>query len=123
MIFLSYAGEHGHPALELACYLKERRVDVWCDRLEGALRPGDVWVEVLQERLSRCTHFLLLVGSGPMTAWVKMEVDVAIRRHVTDRLRIVPLLLPGARPENLPEFLRGFQALTLQTRPSSDQGR
>jgi hypothetical protein len=67
----------------------------------------------LEEALSRCGAYLILLGHGGVRRWVKPELGVAFKRHVDEGLPILPLLLDGVAPESMPPFLSLKQARRL----------
>ncbi len=84
----------------------------------NGIRPGDDFVEVLEQQLADCTVLLALIGPDWLQArnehgerklddeddFVRVEIRTALQR----RMRVVPLLLDGApmpRKVDLPEDL------------------
>jgi formylglycine-generating enzyme required for sulfatase activity len=110
-IFLSYAGVDREIATQVALGLKGTGVDVWWDR-EG-IGWGDNWIQKLEDALTQCTGYVILVGSSGVRKWVKFELSLAIKRHIEQELPIFPLLLPGVTPDALPPFLATLQAKPL----------
>lgn len=110
-IFLSYAGLDRKIATQVALGLKGVGVEVWWDR-EG-IGWGDEWIGKLQEELTKCGTYIILVGSSGVRKWVKAELSVALKRHIEEDLPIFPLLLPGVTPDSLPPFLSTIQAESL----------
>lgn len=115
-IFLSYAGLDREIATQVALGLKGAGVDVWWDR-EG-IGWGDNWIQKLENALTQCGGYVILVGSSGVRRWVKAELSVAIKRHIEQDLPIFPLLLPGVMPDALPPFLATLQAEPLPEKPS-----
>jgi hypothetical protein len=107
-IFLSYAGLDRAVATHVAVGLKETGVNVWWDR-EG-IGWGDNWIHKLEDKLTQCGGYVILVGSSGVRRWVKFELSLAIKRHIEEDLPIFPLLLPGVTPDALPPFLATLQA-------------
>ncbi len=110
-IFLSYAGLDRKIATQVALGLKGAGVEVWWDQ-EG-IGWGDNWIEKLEDALTKCGGYVILVGSSGVRRWVKFELSLAIKRHIEQDLPIFPLLLPGIMPDSLPSFLATFQAESL----------
>ena len=110
-IFLSYAGLDRKIATQVALGLKGAGVEVWWDQ-EG-IGWGDNWIEKLEDALTKCGGYVILVGSSGVRRWVKFELSLAIKRHIEQDLPIFPLLLPGIMPDSLPPFLATFQAESL----------
>jgi hypothetical protein len=110
-IFLSYAGLDRKIATQVAHGLKGAGVEVWWDR-EG-IGWGDNWIQKLEDALTECGGYVILVGSSGVRRWVKFELSLAIKRHIDQELPIFPLLLPGVTPDSLPPFLATLQAEAL----------
>jgi len=113
--FLSYSRADRAAAAELHQLLEQAGVAVYRD-VEN-LRSGDRWLSRLQQALSHCSAFVVLVGQEGLQRWVAGEVETALNRHLsaplgTPRLPIHPLLLPGASVADLGPFLGLFQALS-----------
>ena len=107
-IFLSYAGLDRTIATQVALGLKGAGVDVWWDQ-EG-IGWGDNWIHKLEDALTQCGGYVILVGASGVRRWVKFELSLAIKLHIEQDLPIFPLLLPGVTPESLPPFLTTLQA-------------
>lgn len=116
-IFLSYAGLDRGIAAQLAKGLETAGVKVWWDR--DGIGWGDHWIDKLEQALSECGGYIIVVGSSGVRRWVKFELTLAMKRHVEQDLPIFPLLLPGVTPESLPPFLATLQAELLSD-PLSD---
>ena len=112
--FLSHASLDNLEARALGQGLRTLGEEVWVDVLEG-LRPGHAgWMEQIEAALLGCRRYLVLVGDRGVDRWVRAELDFALHRHATDPdMAVVPLLLPGVRPEQLPHDVLRFQALSL----------
>jgi formylglycine-generating enzyme required for sulfatase activity len=115
--FLSYAGADAETAAMVVAGLLEAGVSVWWDR--GRIDWGGNWIDELQQGLTQAAAYLILVGRSGIRRWVKLELDVALKRHVDDGLPIFTLLLPGVRPEDLPPFLATVQARAIPLDPSA----
>jgi hypothetical protein len=115
-IFLSYAGLDREIATQVALGLKGAGVEVWWDR-EG-IGWGDNWIQKLEDALTQCGGYVILVGSSGVRRWVKFELSLAIKRHIEQELPIFPLLLSGVTPDSLPPFLATLQAEPLPAKLS-----
>lgn len=110
-VFLSFTSPDREQARTVVTGLQANSVDVWWD--EGGIGWGDDWQGKLEQALSACSAYVILLGQGGVRRWVKPELGVALKRHVDDGLPILPLLLDDAEPESMPPFLSLFQARSL----------
>lgn len=96
------------PAVrELARQLRERGIRPWLD--ERQLRPGLPWQGVLEEVIASIPAAAVIVGPQGMGLWQDQELAAFIRRQCP----VVPVLLPGARRADLPNFLDDFAVVDL----------
>jgi formylglycine-generating enzyme required for sulfatase activity len=109
--FLSFTSLDREAARTVARGLKAAGVDVWWD--EGGIGWGDDWQGEIEQALSRCGNYVILLGQGGVRRWVKPELGIALKRYVDDGLPILPLLLHGVTAESMPPFLSLFQARSL----------
>ena len=108
VIFLSHAGEETANAKELAHQLRQAGVEVWLD--VERLKPGDRWMEKIEEGLREASALVVYVGRSGVRNWVDNEVRVALDRSTKDpSFRLIPVLGPKADPESLPLFLKQYQ--------------
>ena len=112
--FLSYHHDADGAAAGLfAAALQQAGIAVFQDVQH--LRSGDRWLARLEQAITECSAFVVLVGRDGIARWVAGEVGAALNRHFgppTDALRLPlhPVLLPGVGPDSLPPFLAQFQA-------------
>jgi formylglycine-generating enzyme required for sulfatase activity len=113
-IFLSYAGTDREIAAHIVQGLCAAGIGVWWDE---QIDWGEDWIYQLEQTLTDCDGYIVLIGSGGIRRWVKAELQVAIRRHVEDGLDLFPLLLPGVSSDSLPPLLAKVQAKSLPIDP------
>ena len=112
VLFLSHSGADTQEAQSLAEHLRNVGVDVWLDAEK--LKPGDRWMEALEEALQKASGFAVYVGRSGVKNWVDREVRFALDRNTADPgFRIFPILGPGAVSESVPPFLKQHQWLDL----------
>lgn len=112
-VFLSHAGEDGPAVKELAGRLRQAGLEVWLDVDE--LQPGDDWMQSLEEALDSSDAFAVYIGRSGIARWIGREVRVALDRNAKDpRYRFIPILGPGADPEQLPRFVAQHHWLDLR---------
>lgn len=114
-VFLSYSRSDADAASRLKTYLK--KADLSCFWDTDSIRASDAWLGKLQDALEGCHTFISLIGRDGLRPqrWMTAEAEVALTRHFGPQgerapLPIYPLLLPGARVEDLPPLFRLFQA-------------
>lgn len=91
--------------------------------IEGHIKPGDDYVEVLRSQIARCDILLAVVGPRWLTItdidgrrrldnpedWVRVEIVTALEAGATKR--VIPVLVAGAQMPNagdLPDDLKPF---------------
>ena len=104
-VFLCHNVKDKPAVRNLAQQLRERGLRPWLDERE--LRPGLPWQRALEEQIQGIPAALVIVGSriGP---WQDQELAAFLRQFVNRRCPVIPLLLPGAEPPDLPAFLDGM---------------
>ena len=122
-LFLSHAGEDAAAVKDLAARLRQAGVGVWLDVDE--LRPGDDWMQALEDALAGSDAFAVYIGRSGIGRWIGREVRVALDRNAKDpRFRFIPILGPGADPETLPRFVAQHHWLDLrQGEPQPEEVR
>lgn len=106
-VFLSFARADEAVAVALHGILEtDRGYRVFLDR--SSLQPGDTWDTAIPDALAKSQLVVALlapVGNGPGDAWYqKEEIIAGIRnsRHSEGARRVVPVLLDGLQPEDVP---------------------
>lgn len=111
-VFLSYSRADIQACRVFQGELERASLKVFRD--EDRIRAGDRWVARLEDALANCIAFVVLVGRDGIGQWVGVEVQYALKRHLSavpeDRLPIFPVLLPGSEPDRLPPLLSLIQA-------------
>lgn len=89
-VFLSYAGEDAVLAEKIGQALMAKGIDTWW--AGWSLTAGDSIREKIDEGLSDCTHFVVLLTPRSINKpWVKTEIDAGFVRKVEERCRFIPL--------------------------------
>jgi hypothetical protein len=71
-IFVSYSHEDASPATQITRALEEAGFRLWIDQQE--IRPGDSFLERMNEGLEDASYFLLLLSSAAVSSrWVTKE--------------------------------------------------
>jgi tetratricopeptide (TPR) repeat protein len=102
-VFLSYSSTDEAWVRRLAQDLKRYRVSVWLDRDE--IRPGDRFVDALEQGMAQSRAIALVVSPASMASgWVKEMYNraVALAQRQKEAFQLIPVLLHTAE---LPGFL------------------
>ncbi|WP_164015243.1 TIR domain-containing protein [Pyxidicoccus trucidator] len=105
-VFLSHNGRDKRAVEELAKRLKEvAQLEPFLDRWH--LIPGARWQTELEQALAECPSVAVFLGESGVSPWQHEELQLAIIHAVRtrDEYRVIPVLLPGARPEDVKGFL------------------
>ncbi len=71
--------------------------------------PGESVQESLEAAVEACNVAVVLVGPTGVGPWQDQEIRGVLHEFLTRKLRVIPVLLPGATAvPRLPLFLKGF---------------
>ena len=90
--YISYPRGYADLAINLAQALRSRGARVFVDRL--ALRPGDVWKDVLNEAQKNSRTFVTLLDGLPMR-FQASEIDSILKKVDAGQARFIPVVLSG----------------------------
>ncbi len=104
-VFLCHNWDDKPAVRRLAQQLRDRGLRPWLDERE--LRPGLPWQSAVEDVIAGIPAAAVIVGSevGP---WQDQELAAFLRQFIKRRCAVVPVLLPGADPLDLPVFLDGL---------------
>src|SRR5262249_24867978 len=110
--FLSFGWEDREAAEAIAEALQANGKDTWW--AEWEIRSGDSLRQKIDEGLSNCTVFLvLLTRQSIKKPWVNQELDAGLIRKIEARVRFIPVR--KNLPTNaLPPLLRGLLSPEMQ---------
>lgn len=105
--FLSHNSDD-KPAVELIAHqLQKEGINPWLDKWN--LIPGNSWQEEIEESLQHCATCCVFLSPSGIGPWQNAEMRAAINQRITKgNLRVIPVLLPGAKREQrsrYPAFL------------------
>ena len=104
-VFLSHAHADAGVVEELAIKLELAQQRVWLDR--WVLVPGERWIQHISRALNEAKTCAVCVGSRTPRGWFQEEVERALNRQASDpSFRVIPVMLPGCRPEIVDDFLQ-----------------
>jgi hypothetical protein len=109
-LFLSHSGKDKEFVHKVANALTSRGVRVWLDA--EVLVPGDRIVRGMEQGLQESRATVVFIGPGGFGNWHDEEAEAAIHRQVERGGRVIPVLLPGARADDL--SLSPFLAVRLK---------
>lgn len=89
-VFLSWASEDRGIAEMLARHFVANGIDTWWSEWE--MRGGDSLRRKIEQGLSDCTHFIVLLTPTSITKpWVNEEIDAGFVRHIEGSSRLIPV--------------------------------
>lgn len=104
--FLSYGWEDRELAKKIAEGLHAKGINTWW--AEWEIGAGDSIRRKIDEGLSACTHFIVLLTPSSITRqWVNEEIDAGFMRKVNAKSRFIPLRY-GVTPNSLPPLMSGM---------------
>lgn len=114
-VFLSYAASDREQAQKLLENLRHAGIRTWFD--QESLIPGENWQKAILQAVESTRAVLLLFGKGShRSPWQEREMQAALEREARDpAYRIIPVLLPGVEPEQLPPAIRGHLWIDLRS--------
>ena len=93
-VFLSHNSQDKPHVRQLGEALKSRGLSVWLDEWE--LVPGRPWQKALEEIIHTTKSAAVLVGKDGIGLWEAPEMRACLDQFVRRKLRVIPVLLPGA---------------------------
>ena len=112
-VFISH-NSADKPAVELiANTLEAQKLTCFLDKWD--ILPGDQWMRNLENGLANSRMIVIFIGTNGIGPYQREEIYIALRRKIQQRQDcIIPVLLPGASPEDIAKFssfLLGINAL------------
>ncbi|MCB8926754.1 MAG: SUMF1/EgtB/PvdO family nonheme iron enzyme [Ardenticatenaceae bacterium] len=109
-IFLSHAGQDAEFAHKLAADLRRHGWEIWI--APDSIRPGEEWVDAINNGLAGSGIFLLvLTPEAIKSRWVYKETNVAINLQNQKLIRLIPLQL---KTVNAPPLWQDYQWIRFQ---------
>jgi TIR domain len=106
--FLSYSFDDRDLAKKIAQALMANGIATWW--AEWEIRLGDSLRQKIDDGLSGCSHFLVLLTPGSIQKpWVNQEMDAGLVRRINGVARFIPLR-HGLPAKDLPPLLSGMLA-------------
>jgi hypothetical protein len=106
--FLSHNSQDKPIVEQIAQWLEdESNLSVWLDKWN--LVPGEPWQEEIEIALDDSQCCVVFLGPNGMGSWQNEEMRLALEKRVSNKtIRVVPVLLPGAKREEKESKLPGF---------------
>jgi hypothetical protein len=113
-VFLSHNSKDKRKVRALARALEHQfGLLTWPD--EDQIAPGKNLREELEAGIARSRSVAVLVGRDGLGPWETVEMDSALQLAVERKIRVIPVLLPGAPSKPaLPPFLRRLRWVDLR---------
>ncbi len=104
-VFLSYDTRDERVVEEFVQRLRAEGLNLFLDKWPA----GDSWASEIEEALRQSRTFAILLGPSGLLPFQREEMEAALARTDRDRsYRVIPVLLPGASPSELPVDLQGL---------------
>jgi len=105
-VFLSHSSAD-EPAVEDVARRLQNEANLHPFLGSWHLVPGESWIPALERAISTSRSVAVFIGPKGMGAWHNEEKQLALVYSVQKRdLRVIPVLLPGARSQDIEGFLR-----------------
>lgn len=108
-VFLCHNSEDKPEVRKIAVELRHRSLNPWLD--EDQLQPGRPWQVELERQILQVKSVAVCLGSTGRGPWQSMELLGFLSAFVERDCPVIPVVLPGAEPGEVPElpvFLRQF---------------
>ncbi len=104
-VFLSHSSRDKAEVEKVARKLRDHSgLRVFFDR--WVLVPGTHWQDALQQALAGSRTCAVFLGPEKLAPWHNEEMRIALGQRVAEEpKRVIPVLLPGAREDAVPDFL------------------
>jgi len=103
--FLSHSHSDSEWVEELACRLTDDcDFQIWLDK--WVLVPGKSWQQAMARGLDDASACAVCIGDRTPFGWFQEEIERALDMQTRNQeFRVIPVLLPDAKTENIPDFL------------------
>jgi len=105
-IFISYAHSDQDTVEAVTRALDSKGLRIWSDR---EIRSGERWAEAIEKALTDAKIYLVFVSPESLASRsANFEMGVAASRAAQSLdVRLIPILLKGARWQDIPRLLQG----------------
>lgn len=105
-VFLSHNSRDKPVVREVDKLLRREGIRTWLD--EKDILPGDVWEDELEVILGSIPVAVIFIGEHGMGRWERPETRVLLDEQAKRGVRLIPVLLPGAKEVSEHRFLGQF---------------
>lgn len=121
LVFVSHASADKESFVrELVDRLRGSGIDAWID--EQQLLAGDS-LPRLPERIAESDAIVIVLSEAALERpWVRNEIESAVYQHVENEKRIIPILLGGLQPHEIPAALQPLLCVPVQLNETGDVG-
>jgi hypothetical protein len=96
-VFLSHNSKDKPSVRELKRILANAGLDCWLD--EEQLVPGENWQPLLEAGIEQSQAAAVCFGPAGIGPWEDEEMQALLIKAVKRKMRVIPVLLPGAPPQ------------------------
>ena len=106
-VFFCYRRCDRSTVLLIRRKLRQKGIAVWMD--EKNINLGEPWQQVIDWALENSRIVAIAIGLGGLGSYQAQEVDVALDLRDQGKLKVIPVILPGALDSDIPARLRRLQ--------------
>lgn len=117
--FIAYSQIDKNIVKEIVDGLLNRGLRVWYDEWE--LRPGELVKDCWTRGIASSGAVLACVGKLKYESWMIREISTVVTTKNWNNVYIIPILLPGADPSNVPDMLKVYSSLDLRDSSLKDR--
>lgn len=111
-IFLSYRSMEADFAIRFATDLKNAGVNIWMDRLDGGISPGDDWRREIENAVDTCSAMIAVLSPDYVAAKYCLR---ELARADTRGIAIIPILLRSVAAREWPIEIQRSQYIDFRS--------
>jgi TIR domain len=93
--FICHSSADKDVVRRLAGDLRQSGIEAWFDEWE--IRPGDSIIDKINEGISGCEVFIVVISRNSVASrWVREELNAAVIRRIRDQARLIPVRLDNS---------------------------